>query len=97
MSNTMSNPVASYVGMYTPFFNELLKEYGFTFSMAEAMNGIKHISDPLDVEDVLYTMQGALCHTKEECDVFEAVFCTIRVYRLYQKRLRSRTKALPRF
>lgn len=75
MSNTMSNPVASYVGMYTPFFNELLKEYGFTFSMAEAMNGIKHISDPLDVEDVLYTMQGALCHTKEECDVFEAVFC----------------------
>lgn len=46
MSNTMSNPVASYVGMYTPFFNELLKEYGFTFSMAEAMNGIKHISDP---------------------------------------------------
>ena len=75
MSNTMSNPVASYVGIYTPFFNELLKEYGFTFSMAEAMNGIKHISDPLDVEDVLYTMQGALCHTKEECDVFEAVFC----------------------
>lgn len=75
MSNTMSNPVASYVGIYTPFFNELLKEYGFTFSIAEAMNGIKHISDPLDVEDVLYTMQEALCHTKEECDVFEAVFC----------------------
>jgi uncharacterized protein with von Willebrand factor type A (vWA) domain len=61
--------------MYTPFFDELLKDYGFAFSMAEAMNGIKHISDPLDVEDVLYTMQGALCHTKEECDVFEAVFC----------------------
>lgn len=75
MSSAMSNPVASYVGMYTPFFSELLKEYGFTFSMAEAMNGIQHISDPLDVEDVLYTMQGALCHTKEECDVFEAVFC----------------------
>lgn len=75
MSNTMSNPVTSYVGMYTQFFDELLKDYGFTFSMAEAMNGIKHISDPLDVEDVLYTMQGALCHTKEECDVFEAVFC----------------------
>lgn len=75
MPSTMSNPVTSYVGMYTPFFDELLKDYGFTFSMAEAMNGIKHISDPLDVEDVLYTMQGALCHTKEECDVFEAVFC----------------------
>lgn len=75
MFNTMSNSVASYVGMYTQFFEELLKDYGFTFSMAEAMNGIKHISDPLDVEDVLYTMQGALCHTKEECDVFEAVFC----------------------
>ncbi len=75
MSNTLSNPVASYVGMYTPFFDELVKEYGFNFSMSEAMNGIKHISDPLDVEDVLYTMQGALCHTKEECDVFEAVFC----------------------
>lgn len=75
MPSTMSNPVTSYVGMYTPFFDELLKDYGFTFSMAEAMNGIKHISDPLDVEDVLYTMQGTLCHTKEECDVFEAVFC----------------------
>lgn len=75
MPSTMSNPVTSYVGMYTPFFDELLRDYGFTFSMAEAMNGIKHISDPLDVEDVLYTMQGALCHTKEECDVFEAVFC----------------------
>lgn len=75
MPSTMSNPVTSYVGMYTPFFDELLKDYGFTLSMAEAMNGIKHISDPLDVEDVLYTMQGALCHTKEECDVFEAVFC----------------------
>lgn len=101
MSNTMSNPVASYVGMYTPFFNELLKEYGFTFSMAEAMNGIKHISDPLDVEDVLYTMQGALCHTKEECDVFEAVFCKRFLHYTsipaIPKRLRSRTKALPRF
>ena len=52
MPSTMSNPVTSYVGMYTPFFDELLKDYGFTFSMAEAMNGIKHISDPLDVEAV---------------------------------------------
>ena len=27
MSNTMSNPVASYVGMYTPFFKKLRQEF----------------------------------------------------------------------
>lgn len=75
MSETTNQAIESYVNLYTKFFQELTQEYGFSFSMAEALNGIQHISDPLDVEDVLYTMQGALCHTKEECDTFEAVFC----------------------
>ena len=75
MSEATNQTIESYVNLYTKFFQELTQEYGFSFSMAEALNGIQHISDPLDVEDVLYTMQGALCHTKEECDTFEAVFC----------------------
>lgn len=75
MCAVSSKPIDSYIGLYTSFFDELINEYGFTFSMTEAMNGIKYISDPLDVEDVLYTMQGSLCHTKEECDIFEVTFC----------------------
>ena len=75
MSETTNQTIESYVNLYTKFFQELTQEYGFSFSISEALNGIQHISDPLDVEDVLYTMQGALCHTKEECDTFEAVFC----------------------
>ena len=75
MSEATNQTIESYVNLYTKFFQELTQEYGFSFSISEALNGIQHISDPLDVEDVLYTMQGALCHTKEECDTFEAVFC----------------------
>lgn len=66
MSEATNQTIESYVNLYTKFFQELTQEYGFSFSISEALNGIQHISDPLDVEDVLYTMQGALCHTKEE-------------------------------
>lgn len=75
MNNTISPAVDSYVQLYLPFFKELIDDYGFTFSISEALCGISHIHDPLNVEDVLYTIQGALCHTKEESDAFETLFC----------------------
>lgn len=62
MSEATNQTIESYVNLYTKFFQELTQEYGFSFSISEALNGIQHISDPLDVEDVLYTMQGALCY-----------------------------------
>ena len=54
MSEATNQTIESYVNLYTKFFQELTQEYGFSFSISEALNGIQHISDPLDVEDVLY-------------------------------------------
>lgn len=63
-----------FVKLLLPFFWGL-RDYGFALSTQEIESALCAISNLSDVEDVLYTTQSALCHSKKEADTYQALFC----------------------
>lgn len=67
-------PAGTYVKGLLPFIWKL-RDYGFTPTVQEIEQALSAVRNITDVEDVLYTAQSALCHNKEQADVFQSLFC----------------------